>query len=176
MYNGVIVLFRAFFDICLLKRRPQDIPASQALLLIVVTSYLLITFLLAGLDKTSPNTIVVGIMDTASLLVFVFLLLLLHRKLNRWLQTTTALAGTGMIFSIFVLPFMLDRPGPELLSDTVPVSYFAQLLIVMWYILVMAHIFRHAISTSLFSGICISIGYVLLLRLLIELSVAGLIT
>jgi len=176
MYNSAIVLFRAFFDICLLKRRPQDIPASRELLILIVAGYLLATFLLTELDKTIPDTVLAGVIDTASLLVFVFLLLFLGRKLNRWTQTTTALAGTGMIFSLLVLPFIVSRPAPDIVNDTAPVFYFVQLLIVIWYIIVMAHIFKHAMSSSFFTGIVVSITYVLLSRLLIELSVAAAIT
>ena len=57
---------------CLLKRRPQDVPASRELLMLTIGIYLLLNFLLAELDKTITDTLLAGLVDTAFLLIFCF--------------------------------------------------------------------------------------------------------
>ena len=154
---------------CLLKYRPQDVPASRELLMLSVGIYFLLDFLLAGLDKNITNALPAALVDTVFLLVFVLLLLLLRRTPDRWTQTVTALAGTGIIFGVLLMP------GVITLSESEPMTFIQQIfsvllyLVLIWYVVVIAHIFRHAISSSFSLGIFVSMIY-LLLGVFIELT------
>ena len=131
--------------------------------------YFLLDFLLAGLDKNITNALPAALVDTVFLLVFVLLLLLLRRTPDRWTQTVTALAGTGIIFGVLLMP------GVITLSESEPMTFIQQIfsvllyLVLIWYVVVIAHIFRHAISSSFSLGIFVSMIY-LLLGVFIELT------
>ena len=47
MYSIIHILFRAFFNICLLRIGPQDLPKSSELLAICLGAYTLVNFALA---------------------------------------------------------------------------------------------------------------------------------
>ncbi len=162
MYADAIVLTKMFSYMCLLKRQPQDIPASRELLTLTVGIYLLLNLLLAALDKTVTNTLLAGLVDTAFLLVFVYLLLLLCRKANRWSQTVTALAGTGILFGVLLIPLVLTLPDSNPMTSMEQIFYLLLYVIIIWYVVVMAHIFRHAISSSFVVGVFVSITYMLI--------------
>ena len=169
MYKDAVTLARPFFYMCLLKYRPQDVPASRELLMLSVGIYFLLDFLLAGLDKNITNALPAALVDTVFLLVFVLLLLLLRRTPDRWTQTVTALAGTGIIFGVLLMP------GVITLSESEPMTFIQQIFsvflyfVLIWYVVVIAHIFRHAISSSFSLGIFVSMIY-LLLGVFIELT------
>ena len=169
MYKDAVILARTFCYMCLLKYRPQDIPASRELLLLSVGIYFLLDFVLAELDNNITGALPAAIVDTVFLLVFVLLLLLLCRKVNRWTQTVTALAATGIIFGLLLMPGVLT------VSESDPMTFMQQIfsvllyLVLIWYVVVLAHIFRHAMSSSFALGTCVSIMY-LLLGIFIELT------
>ena len=138
--------------------------------MLTIGIYLLLNFLLAELDKTITDTLLAGLVDTAFLLIFVFLLLLLCRKVNRWSQTVTALAGTGIIFGVLLIPVVMTLPDSDPMTYMEQIFYLLLYIIVVWYVVVMAHIFRHAISSSFILGIFVSITYVLM-GVLIEFAI-----
>ena len=170
MYRDAVTLAKTYFYICLLKYRPQDVPASRELLAISVGIYFLLDYVLAGLDENIANALPAAIVDTVFLLVFTLLLLLLRRMPGRWTQTATALAGTGIVFGLLLMP------GVIILSESGPVTLIQQILsillylVLIWYVVVLAHIFRHALSSSFALGIFISMIY-LLLGVFIELTI-----
>ena len=170
MYRDAVTLAKTFFYISLLKYRPQDVPASRELLALSVGIYFLLGFLLAKLDPNIANALPAAMADTAFLLVFTRLLLLLHRKSGRWTQTVTAMAGIGILFGL------LFMPGVITLSESGPMTLIKQILsillylVLIWYVVVLAHIFRHAMSSSFALGIFISMIY-MLLGVFIELTI-----
>ena len=170
MYRDAVTLVRTFFYVCLLKYRPQDVPASRELLALSVGVYFLLDLLLAKLDENIANALPAALVDTVFLLAFTLLLLLLRRTPGRWTQTVTAMAGTGIVFGLLLMP------GVIILSGSGPMTVIQQLLsillylVLIWYVVVLAHIFRHAMSSSFALGIFISMIY-LLLGVFIELTI-----
>ena len=162
MYKDAITLARTFGYMCLLKYRPQDVPASRELLLLSVVSYLLLDFLLAELDENITDALPAALVDTVFLLVFVLVLLLLCRKVNRWTQTVTALAGTGIVFGLLLLPGVIFLSGPNAMTPIQPILSILLYLVLIWYVVVLAHIFRHTLSSSFALGACVSVIYLLL--------------
>ena len=155
---------------CLLKFRPQDVPASRELLLLSVVIYFLLDFLLAGLDENITNALPAALVDTVFLLVFTRVLLLLCRKVNRWTQTVTALAGTGMVFGLLLLPTVITLSGPDPMTPLQQVLSIHLYLLLIWFVVVLAHIFRHAMSSSFTLGVFVALVY-LVLGIFIEFSI-----
>ena len=82
----------------------------------------------------------------------------------------TALAGTGIIFGVLLIPVVMTLPDSDPMTYMEQIFYLLLYIIVVWYVVVMAHIFRHAISSSFILGIFVSITYVLM-GVLIEFAI-----
>ena len=161
MYRDAITLAGAFCKMCLLKYRPQDIPASRELLLLCIVIYFLLDLLLAKLDENITAVVPAALADTVFLLVFVLVLLLLCRKVNRWTQTVTALAGTGIVFSVLVLPAVITPTGPDAMTSMQQALSVLLYLVLIWYVVVLGHIFRHAMPSSFALGVFVAMIYLL---------------
>ena len=155
-------IIRYWVAICLLRANPQDLPASGVVLVLSLSCYALIS-LLVSLGSYGPGDAVqLVLLDLGLLSVFVLALLYLQGKAVRIYQTLSALAGAGCLLGALALPLVwFLQPGQS--SEQVPrVLSLIWLFLLIWNLLVMAHIMRHALSTSLFVGLGVSLLYALL--------------
>jgi hypothetical protein len=164
MLSAVKVLFLAFFNICRLSKRPQDIPASRNLLTLCLAVYGLLSIQLAVLSQPLDKAILAGVLEVVLIMIFSLALLQIRGKSVRWVQTVTALAGTGIIISAIAMPlYIFIGVGVE---NTGTASGFQALgllllaLLACWNITIMGHILRHALDISMFSGIVLAITYI----------------
>ena len=156
----MLKLLELFWLIARRKLGPEDVPSSLFLLQSTVFAYMVLQVPL--LWRQGSITVAAGISVVADV-VFVFLfawvLLRITGKLPRYLQTMTAFFGTGSVITILALPityFYLSIPeGSELLV----LPFLALIGIVIWSVIVNAHIFSRAISRSLFEGVAIALLY-----------------
>lgn len=151
-----------FVDLCLLRRKPQDLPASTTLFGLVLGVALLGGLLLS---VTAGASLLAGIGQTA--LDLILMLGVLHvalkamKKQARYLQTATALVGADAVVGFVALvPVSLARPalGAEPAADVL----FAGLLflaLVAWSVLIVGHILRHAFDLPLAQGVIIAIAF-----------------
>lgn len=156
------VLFDLIVDICLFRKGPQDLPASQALLGLYLIAYGL-SGLLALLVSMPPSTAVFqALVDIVLLAGFTYGILAMMNYGARFVQTLTALAGTYTLFNLIALPliFWLERASTQ---TTAPVLPSLLLLALMgWSIVVMAHVLQHALSTSRVMGVLYALGYLVI--------------
>jgi len=157
MNYAAFVIFRAFFDICLLQKRPEDLPASVAFLFICLLSYTTTSILLAIPTQTIFNAVIAGSIETVLIMLITYLLLLVKGKKERWLQLTTALSGTGTIFGLLALPLFYWIAYTANVKSDHTFENILVISLVIWNIAVMAHILRHALSASFFTGIFVSL-------------------
>jgi len=161
------VLFIAFFDICRLKKRPQDIPASRNLLTICLIAYGFLSILLALLSQPVEKAILVGIIEVLFIMLFSLAVLQLGRKSSRWVQTVTALAGTGVIVSILAIPlYLFIGPSGDAAINSDGLQALGLLLLAIlacWNISIMGHILRYALEINMFSSIVLAISYIWLI-------------
>ncbi len=158
----MLLLIRAWFDICLLRRGPQDLPASGFLLGVSLCCYGLVSVLVSSQSYTFSMALLLTVVDLGLLVVFAWSLLYLQRKAERLNQTLSALAGTGSLMGLIALPLLLTI-GPDATSEPVPASLLSLwLLLLLWNLFIMAHIIRHALSSSFAIGFGISLLYALL--------------
>ena len=157
----MLQLFRAWLNICLLRTAPQDLPASGYLLGLALSCYLGVSFLVSLRSYALLPALLMAVLDTGLLVVFVLVLLYLQDKTVRIIQTLSALSGSGAVLGLFVLPlvFFLE-PGQTAVQVPLLVSFF-WLCLFCWSIVVVAHIMRHALSTSFAMGIAVSVLYAL---------------
>ncbi len=165
----VNLLLKLFVDICLLRAKPQDVPASSTLLILtVVLAFFSGMVSISSTVHGSTQAVIISLMDVAITLILLSLFLNLMNLSSRLLQSATAMFGSGTIINLVSLPVMglmnsgPDNPGYQLLGA---LFYFALLI---WSLVVMAHIVRHSFNLNLTGGILIAIGYFLLIKTLIQ--------
>jgi hypothetical protein len=164
MLSACKVLFLAFFDICRLIKRPQDIPESKNLLTICAVVYGILSILLISLSQPAEKAIFASIIELFLIMIFTLAILQSVGKSSRWIQTVTALIGTGIIISIIAFPaYLLIGVGElnDLQTGTAP-SIGLMLLAALscWNIAIMAHILRHALEVNFAIALFLAIMYI----------------
>ncbi|OQX31149.1 MAG: hypothetical protein B0D96_00640 [Candidatus Sedimenticola endophacoides] len=163
-------LIYRFVEICLLRAPPQALPASGFLLWL--------TALLALLSGTLAGGFRVGGMDTALVaqaLELLALALLLRAGLavrghrGRFTQAASALFGSVVVINLALLPVQLMMGADPAASFIGQLGVLLFLLLLVWSLVVLAHILRHALDTDFVVGSLFSIGYFLFMNWLVQL-------
>lgn len=150
-------LIRLFLDICLLRKGPQDTPSSQFLLGLALSAYCLVGATQAMLEEQWLEGLLQIPLQAAILYGFVWVGLKAAGKLNRLRQTLIAMLGTDALISSLSIPLamiFLDDPQAAFV-------HMLLLLLMLWHMVVVAHIFRHSLSQSLTIGFALSFVYTL---------------
>ncbi len=167
MLGNVYALVKPFVRLCLLNAKPQDLPTSALLLRTTLGAYLLMSALTAAPVYDPASSIVAAFMDVGLLAGYAWIVLRARARAERYVQTLSALAGSGVVVGALSLPLMhLMYQSSELgRGDTL---LFVQLLILVWLLAIYGHIYRHALSTDLFIGVLVSLGWIFLTSLFIQ--------
>lgn len=141
-------LIRLFMQIALLRRGPQDLPASALLLWISVAAYFGINFLVSCLMPPMEGWPAALAVDVVFTLVWYFVLLRVAGRSERILQTTTAVFGFQAVLS----PLLVISDG--LLTRSVkdptwqlPV-FLIWLILFTWLIAANTHVVKAALEWS----------------------------
>lgn len=157
-----------FIDLCLLRRAPQDLPASSLILGMVVAASMLGSMLLAlSAGQEAFVGLLQGLMDIGLTLALVYAILRLTDKPARFLQTATALVGADTFIGLIALLPLSVAAGADQASSFVVLAGFLFLGLVFWGVLATAHILRHALEIRLIQGILVAIAYDVLAFMLI---------
>jgi hypothetical protein len=161
--SALLTLIRAFGSMCLLRLRPQDIPASPVLLAVTLVSYLGANVAVSLLDTALVEALVLVVLGTLLGIVLTVAALYLRRHAERITQTLTALLGTGVVMSVpaYALRRWFSLLQAQDLRSELAVHLW--ILVFIWNLLIMAHILRHALSTRFVFGFFIAVGYVFVL-------------
>jgi hypothetical protein len=147
-----------FTQIALLRRGPQDLPASMLLLVLTALAYFLVNFVVIALMPPLKGWGGHPLLDVAFYLVWYFVLLRLAGRSERNLQTTTAVLGfqtvlapPSIISNWLVLRFAQDQ------TWQLPVALMFLMLLV-WVIAANGHVVKAALEWSSLA----SVGLVIL--------------
>ncbi|MEZ5581591.1 MAG: hypothetical protein R3F37_01305 [Candidatus Competibacteraceae bacterium] len=157
----MVALFNLFLDICLLRKGPQDVPASTALLQLSLALYAIsgLVLLLATLDLISAFTLVT--LDLGLLVGLTYGVLNLLGRGPRFAQTLTALAGTGVLLELIAWPLAMWIGQASIRQETAALPGLLYLVLLGWNIVIIGHILRHALSITLAFGVLYAFGYLL---------------
>lgn len=159
MGTAVWILLRALLELTSGKRGPQDIPASRPLLALMFAIYLATTAGLTALAVDWPMAIKATLVDAVVMPVFVLAVLWLRNFTERCLQTLTAMAGVGALFSLAAIPpFMITAGMPA--SSLSALASMLVLVLFFWNVLVLGHILRHALALAFPAGVLVALAYV----------------
>jgi hypothetical protein len=150
-------LINAAFDLCLLRRGPQDLPVSIHLLWL--TSLLnLLTGVLMLMDGESEIGVAIAqtLFELALMLGALYAALRFNLRTERFIQTATALMLSGFLLGVLILPLVVW--GTHNQSVEAGLLFLA---VFSWGIVVFGHILRHTFEFSLNVGIAAALLYTL---------------
>jgi len=154
-------IIRLFLRIALLRANPQDIPHAPVLAVLAVLAYGVMSLLISGAQPIPIGKAVFSaIVDTILLVGLGWAVLWIKDLPQRRVQTIAALAGTGAIVETLVWPLQIYLV--HLGSTPSATGDFASLivlLVVMWQIVIIGHIMRHALDISFPFGAGIAVLY-----------------
>jgi len=140
-------LLRIFTQITLLRRGPQDLPASALLLALSMVAYLCVNVLVSSLLPVNvwPGPVVV---DTFFTLVWYIALLRFAGRRERTLQTATAVFGVQTLLAPLLMLTEWLIPRVENGSPwQLPIAS-AGLLLLVWLIAANSHVVKAALEWS----------------------------
>ena len=169
----MIKLLTVFWNIILRKSGPEEVPDSN-FLLVVTFIFFLLSQVLVGFKMYGGAVSLffqLLFLDTVLLIIWLRAILQLSGKLKRFRQSLTALFGTGTLFNFILSPFILSyAPYLEQLTSSDELQITAELpmpallsivilIIAIWSVLVMGHIYSRATSKNRAIGIGLALMY-----------------
>ncbi len=143
-------------DICLLRRGPQDLPYSTTLLVIAVALSGLLGYpTMRALPPGTPTPGLDLILAMAFGAGYLYLVLRFHGLATRFVQSATALFATDCVISGLSLP-LLELGGTESQATMLGLTG-----LIIWNLVIIAHILRNALDASLGVGFAWALGYVM---------------
>jgi uncharacterized membrane protein (UPF0136 family) len=160
MLANLRALFSVIVDIVLLRRGPEQLPASPVLLAAVVGVYLVISSLVAASvsvqDRNWPVELLIG---TATMLIWYQVALRLAKKRERFPQTMTAMFGVSTIFAPLLVP-LLNSVQTQILAKQQPSQFTAMLalFLMVWLVVIFVRIVRSAFEWPWPAALLLVIG------------------
>lgn len=159
----MLLLAKAFWDIAFWRRTPAQLPASMLLLGLVAAAAALLEVVGALLPPASTDRIVLRVVLSVGLpLFFSWAVLAATHRRQRFLQTSIALLGVGVLAELVLYPVVSLRQvvGAENWAS-MPLEI---LMMIVWigYLLACANVWRAAMDSGAILGIAISVGCLLL--------------
>lgn len=141
MYDTIKLLF----EICLFKKKPQDLPYSVFLLGLMSGIYVAVRVLMLSMHFDSLGVLMQIAVDLALVFGCVWLMLYLARKLGRFCQVLSAVLGTDALISFFAIPGIatmeLGRGGLAV--------FLLVLGLIVWHWAITGYIISNALEKSL---------------------------
>lgn len=151
-------LLQTFGEIALWRKGPQDLPASTALALLVLTAYVTIEFVGVRLFDLDLRAALVFIgVDVLMLSGWLWLVLTFFGRRQRFTQTITATLGVGTL--ILLLDILMRSVQLALgLGDELSGNWLLVRFLII--ALVMGRIFMHALDRGLITGMALTVAIV----------------
>ena len=149
-------LLRFFFELARLRRGPQDLPASSALLaLLALLNIVVGTINGSTLFGSVSASFGANLLDLGLTFLLALALLQTKGRVARWLQTVTAFLGLGALAGLIIL---LVRSVAEALG-VVELAGLADLVLAIWLHVALGSVLRHALGIPLLAGVIIMLSY-----------------
>lgn len=162
MNNEFKTLLRIFVDLCLIRKGPQDLPDSNALLKVVFFIYFISGSLLLSSSMELAEAVVQSCIETLLLGLFMYLLVSFFAVKNRFNQSVTAIYGSGALITTFSAPFVFLMGNMAKNDGSTGAVGLIVFLIVCWSFIVMANIIRETIQKSLGISLLLTFCYLYL--------------
>ncbi|MBS0557822.1 MAG: hypothetical protein JSR27_10465 [Proteobacteria bacterium] len=156
--------FSVLRDVILLRRGPQDMPHAPRLLVAVCAASLALQLAIASVLGISGDAFGAGLIGLAFNLGVLYLLLGLRGVRSRFVQAALALTSCAMVFAILSVPIVLAAggkpPTPETMTPAQALLGVLALPVVVWKLIVDAHILRHSLDVPFAAGLLIALFWI----------------
>ena len=160
-------LIKLFWSICLLRRGPDDVPYLVPLLAITW----IINLLLGWVQFSYRSPLFLALFQSTLVLiittVFCYTVLYIKSFTNRFVQTLTALMGTTAVINLLIFPLIILQPYIVAQQSAIPIPllsliqmFYLLAVIIMnvWLIMVMVHIFSLSLEVNYMFGLALTIA------------------
>jgi hypothetical protein len=140
------------FQLLRLRAGPQDLPAAWSLTVVLLALHVglgLYSSQVLSDDDAVFSSLAINVMQV----VAVAAMLHVRRVPERLAQTLSALAGSGLILGV-IAHLLLLQADPEVNQPVLGLAWFA---IFIWSLVVDAHIYRHALATTMSIGMLVAV-------------------
>jgi hypothetical protein len=158
-------LLNQLIAIFLLRGRPQDLPASPALvwLAALAAAGTALAINVQNVDFGRGVTSAFG--EVVLLGAVVWVVLRMRRVPARWLQTITPLYAGVTLQNLIVYPVLLAG-GISLQTGELGPAAFVLVAVGIWFLAMMAHVLRHALELGLGVSLLIALACLFTLAIL----------
>ena len=152
-------ILKYFIELCLLRKGPQDAPASPVLLISTGTLLILTAILSDQLHGDLLGKLSFALAQVALLSAVVWVVLSIRKVSERTVQTLTALYGSGTVIQLLIWPFRAQIVGIEdpQQAQVAMLPLMAIVGFAIWSFIIMIHIYRNALDITRGKAIMISI-------------------
>jgi len=150
-------------DLCQLRRGPENMPYSPALLGLLIAASVILDLMTGALTDDASNMLARSLLSTALVLGLCWIALAVRRLSSRYVQTATAVIACSIAFSLLILPIVwLASPLPATPEQLTPLQMLASwvaLAILVWSLVVTAHILKHALEAPFLLGFALALAW-----------------
>lgn len=121
-----------------------------------LSAYVLIDLVQSSASSDVTVSLGITLLDTFIMVVFAWVVLRVTAKTQRFVQTLTSLAGTGMILGLAALPLVQLAASAHRNDEPMAGLVLGWLVLLVWGVTVQAHIFRHALTVRYGIGLMLA--------------------
>jgi len=167
-------LLNLFVDICLFRAGPQALPASGFLAgLAALVNLVTGTLVLVDMFPGPGDALLAQLLDMVLTLGLLRAALTLVGRRGRLMQTASALFGAGGFINLITTRLQItvgEDPSASLFGELAALLYLG---LILWALLVTAHILRHAFEIRFGAALLVAIGYFFMVNWLIQVLFFG---
>lgn len=157
-------LWTLFWQLCQLRRGPEDVPYSVQLLVLVTLLDVMLG--VGGQLLAQPERVRIALSLTALAVAMdafaLWGLLAFKRLSSRWVQSFTAIVGIDLLLSLVALPLTLLSHVVEPKSFMIGIIVVSQMLLVGWNIGLRGFVLHRALNIGMLQGNMLSLALFLL--------------
>lgn len=165
-----LVLIKQYWNVSILKEKPENTPYSPILFCIASLLFLLLIVVQWMMTDISQKLTIgvaclIGVSLILSYVAYTWVLLKLNRLPSRFLQTCTCLLFVHTIVHLaafpllLIMPFILHGNASSTMSPVFGIFYLAlTLLLAVWQFVLSAYIYKHALTVSWLAAILAGLG------------------
>ena len=150
-------ILKLFFDICRLKKGPQDFPASDWLFRLLIIVCAVVDFSILILSFNVFSALLQTFVEIILILGLAWVILYVAKRQARYQQTVSALLATDALISFMAFPAIA-----VLLNDESGLISFVISLLIIWHWVVSGHIFSRALDQPFTFGLGVAFLYILM--------------
>lgn len=155
-------LLQVYLQICVLRKGPQDLPASKFLLQFCIVLYLVSGSVLLATEMSWLQSLMQAATEAGMLGLFLFALLRIFEKSARFVQTATAAYGCGAVMTVLTLPVLFWAQSLQQANQNIEMASFLLLGMLAWSFVILGHILRLALDRARFTGMALAFFYMIL--------------